>query len=968
MKKIKLISGFLAVVMVISALNLGMMFTSFADANITISEAADLASLGTKIGNKSGTITITLSKSIDASTIAPINSIDATEKKIIFKGENYLIQNLNIIGGGLFTSVGEGSSFENVGLYNCTISDFAAASKEGYGFLSGKMKSGTVTNCFAAGTITVYGTPKYVGGLVGQFGGTMTKSYAMTDIYTDGSYVGGLIGEYIGAENSVTSCYATGSIDNDSKEYIGGLIGYSATSCVTDSYTSVHILNAYADTVKSIGVIKDLATSVYYDKNISLQRQGDLDTDHRCTSGQIAAKLNGDAWTNVSGHYPQLAVFYTSSTGSFKRISAVSAAVVDINGGDGYTTGREFTLVSTPERYSYATLTSTVDNTDSNQNRFHWRITGGIDEYYFDFNSTIPTNNGSTVNGLSGNTYDYNTGKYLFVNTGDVKFTAVSGNYERGIYVHVTTSDRNPYIVGGTGTASNPFLIDNANELDMMRLYCVDDTTGDYNYKINADIALSGNWTPIVGMKGTLSGNTSTTATPNNKIITGLNVTKAVEGNAGLIANSSISLTISDIHISNGIVNTPGAAASGVLIGDATNTQISRVFATGDISGAKVTGMLVGQTHSNTVISQCATYGKSASSDVGGGIVGISNGSSITDCYSTAVITGAEKVGGIVGDGTGSVNTSVFTGMVEAADGIAASPIAGGTVTVSGSYFDWQAAGFTADTANSKSTAELTATTLTINGNWTLTAGKYPRLSCFITLSNDTRYVMSFGAIPATYTYKFGTVGSSVAFTTAGIVPANYDGGSYDAKAPESLTNGTTNYSYASNVITTKAGGRDVFKFTDDEFNDIRYFLFNVNGLTIRYRFNYPNDSFKTEFLSDMNNYGLAKVTNKYGSTFNFVLDAGVTEFTDRDDDTVNDLGIMKVTPSTDQLSFAMEAPFKYGEYEIKVYTESAEGNLTELTASGENSWYIGGVSDLYVEFIVKDFEKPWGIYRVNTY
>ncbi len=975
MKRIKVLSAFIAVVMIISACNLGMMFTSFADYTVTIDDATDFTSLGTYVSGNSGTITIKLTASVDASSIAPINSIDANGKKIVFEGNNYLIKNLDMVGGGLFSNVGADSSFSDLGLYNCTVSDFSAASNEGYGFLAGKMESGSVTNCFASGTITVYGTPKYIGGLVGQFGGTMSNSFAMTDIYTDGSYVGGLIGHFTGVEDSVEFCYSTGSIDNDSREYIGGLIGYSETSCVTNSYTSTCILNPYADTVKAIGVITDLASTVYYDKNISLQRQGDLDTAHRCTAAQISSKLTGNKWNIVSDHYPQLSVFYGSSNSAFKRISAISAAVVDINRGDGYTTGREFTVVSAPTRYSYATLTKTVDNTDTNANRFSWSISGGVDEYFFDISnatdSGFPTNNGSTLNGLSGNTYDSNTGRYLFVNTGDVKFTAVSGDYKRDIYVHVTTADKNPYIVGGTWLSNDSFIIDNAHELDMIRLYCIDDTSGTYSYKINADIALSDSWNPIVGMKGTLTGNTSTTDTPNNKIITGMNVTKAVNGFAGFIANSSVSLVISDIHISAGVVATVGASASAVLIGDATNTQIRRVFATGDVTGAEVTGMLVGKTHSDTTVQQCATFGKCESTEVGGGIIGIANGTPVTDCYSTAVVTGANKVGGIVGDGSGSVTTSVFTGMIEAAVNGTVSPIAGGSVSVdTNSYFDWQAAGLKSDYPNAKNTAELTATTISLNTNWVLTSGKYPRLNCFHSLSNniDTKYAMSFGAIPVTYTYKYGTVGSSVAFSTASLTPANYEGSSYDADNPASLVNAKTKYEFATNAITPKAGGRDIFKFTDTSvFNDIRYFLFNVNSLTIHYKFTYPDSDIETEFKSDMNDYGLATVTNKYDSTFNLVLDANVTEFTDRDSDTATDLAIVALSPATDVLTFSMEAPFKYRDFEIKVYTDSDDG-LEELTPLEQNSWRIEGVNDIYVEYIINEPELPWGIYRVDCY
>ena len=360
MKKIKIVSMFLTLAILITSLNLGLMFTSFADTVIQIDEASDLSDLSSNIGTNSGTITINLTKDIDASSILPISSIDASGKTIIFNGENHLIKNLHLVGGGLFTNVGANSEFSELGMYNCSITDFAAASKEGYGFLAGKMDSGSIDSCFVDGVINVVGTPKYIGGLVGQFGGTLINSYAMTDIYTDGSYVGGLIGEFTGSANSISACYATGSIDNSSREYIGGLIGYSETACVTNSYTSMCILHPYADTVKSIGVIKGLNADsrVYYDENLSLQKQGDMDP-HRCSPSEIRANLNADGyWLSVDtdkengeGYYPQLSVFYNSTREPFKRISAISAVVVDVDRSDNLTTGREFTIVSTTSHY-----------------------------------------------------------------------------------------------------------------------------------------------------------------------------------------------------------------------------------------------------------------------------------------------------------------------------------------------------------------------------------------------------------------------------------------------------------------------------------------------------------------------------------------------------------------------------------------------------------------------------------------
>lgn len=1017
MKKIKIIALFLALITLITSLNLGMLFTSNADDTIEIDSASDFEVLVNKINSNSGVITINLTKNIDASTIGAIDAIDATNKTIIFDGGSHLIKNLDIIGGGLFTNVGANSSFSDLGMYNCTISDFAADSKEGYGFLAGKMDSGSIENCFVDGTITVYGTPKYLGGLVGQFGGSMVNSYAMTDIYTDGSYVGGLIGEFTGSANSISACYSTGSIDNDSRDHIGGLIGYSQTACVSDSYTTTCILNPYADTVKSIGVINGLSVehNVYYDENLSLQKQGDMDP-HRCSPAEIRDKFRlSTNWVIVDpkvdangaagqGCYPQLSVFYNSSVNSFKRISAISSAVVDIDRGDGLTTGREFTVVSTTSRYSFATLTNNIDNTGTNANSFLWRISGGVDEYYFDpataTESGYPTNSGSTLNGLSGNTFDTRTGKYLFVNTGDVKFTASSGSFERDIYVHVTTYDKQPYFKEtrianiGTGTQSDPFIINSLADLDMIRVYCLDDETGKYSYKLNfpvnnsvyvIDMSSIASWKPIVGMKGNFYGN--------SHIIANLKVSEDNEGGAGLFATISNTAYLYDFHISEANIAVTEEANAGLLAGSVKNATIEGVMATGIVSGASNAGGIAGEAYGTTTVTKTLTMGIIEGVGNVGGIFGYTGSAenndsvSIVDAYSCAIVKGGQRVGGLIGSGNGDITTSLYTGMLSPGLGGIRYGLTGGDGQVTNAYFDWQAAGVhNSGSVQAKKTSELIASSgFALNENWhyyrsTTNTDNYLQLTFFTakrtTLSKyngRTARTSMASAVPIIFSDSSAD-GSSISFTEAKynrkyeydapreiLYPVFYSGAEDGYSVPTSYSNvnvvngnGAYNNEY---YIRLNNGGEAIYKLGyryPDYPGDTRYVLFNVRSINVHYKFEYSSDDENDAYNSDMANMGLTDISNDMGSSYGAILDSTITEDFD---------GLVTLKPAGDALSFKMTHGAKYS-YIVEAYEDALMTKPIPVNIG--NSVSIATLEDVYINIVIEKNDFPWGIYRMS--
>lgn len=156
-----------------------------------------------------------------------------------FDGQNNTISDIIIsLSGdnvGLFGVI-TGASISNLGLVNVDV--------DGAGLdiapLVGYVSSGTITNCYATGTVDNAAGFNEAGGLVGgHASGIITNSYStasVTVVKTDpaggGWYAGGITGYSYG---TISNCYATGSITGNEK--IGGLIG-NFGGTLTNSYST----------------------------------------------------------------------------------------------------------------------------------------------------------------------------------------------------------------------------------------------------------------------------------------------------------------------------------------------------------------------------------------------------------------------------------------------------------------------------------------------------------------------------------------------------------------------------------------------------------------------------------------------------------------------------------------------------------------------------------------------------------
>ncbi|MCK5271308.1 MAG: hypothetical protein KAJ52_01980 [Sedimentisphaerales bacterium] len=147
-----------------------------------------------------------------------------------FDGNGYVIYNMNIEGGdylGLFGTIsGSSAEIKNLGIENINITG-----GENLGGLCGGNYKGTITNCYATGSVN---GDEYLGGLCGwNYYGTITNCYSGGSVTGDG-YLGGLFGR--NHYGTITNCYSGGSVSGD--DSLGGLCGDNYKGTITNCYAT----------------------------------------------------------------------------------------------------------------------------------------------------------------------------------------------------------------------------------------------------------------------------------------------------------------------------------------------------------------------------------------------------------------------------------------------------------------------------------------------------------------------------------------------------------------------------------------------------------------------------------------------------------------------------------------------------------------------------------------------------------
>ncbi len=197
--------------------------------------------------------------------------------------------------------------------------------------------------------------------------------------------------------------------------------------------------------------------------------------------------------------------------------------------------------------------------------------------------------------------------------------------------------------LSGSGTAGNPYIITNANELNAVRK--------DLNahYRLGNDIELADSviwdnfqgWQPIgtnvAHFKGSFDGNGFT--------ISNLAISRESEY-IGLFGYTGINAVIKNLGIKDAVVS--GWNYVGCLVGR-NNGTVSFCSSTGQIFGTNYIGGLIGYHDAYTVSNSYSTASVTGSSYIGG-LIGYSDAeAAVSFCYSTGHVSGSNNTGGLVG-------------------------------------------------------------------------------------------------------------------------------------------------------------------------------------------------------------------------------------------------------------------------------------------------------------------------------
>ena len=226
----------------------------------------------------------------------------------------------------------------------------------------------SIANSFAKGNINILATGNSTGGLVGrQSNGSITNCYATGTVKGD-TRVGGLVGDHSGGA-SITSCYAKGNASGSS--YIGGLLGYQIIGSIENSYATG---NASGSNYVGGLVGGQLSTSFPVGYEIDI-----INTITNCyATGNVSGASNTGGL--LGAQYGSSRTFSTIT--SCYATGNVTGNSASIGGIVGYQGGSSTNTITSSYRYQLATLNGAVvptSDTNSEPDRKHGGIKTAIE-------------------------------------------------------------------------------------------------------------------------------------------------------------------------------------------------------------------------------------------------------------------------------------------------------------------------------------------------------------------------------------------------------------------------------------------------------------------------------------------------------------------------------------------------------------------------------------------------------------
>jgi len=566
------------------------------------------------------------------------------------KVKNFGLENVNITGGIYSNYLGGLCGYKNHGtISNC----YATGSVTGDDYLGGLCGyngyGGTITNCYATGSVT---GGNYLGGLCGYNGDTITNCYA-TGSVTGGNYLGGLCGYngdtitncyatgsvtgggYLGGlcgsnsnPGTITNCYATGSVTGGG--YLGGLCGYNYHGTITNCYAT-GLVTGGADSEHFGGLCGrnyyGTITNCYF--HLFSGPDNSFGTALDDLQMQDAASFAGfdfagnpndgedDYWTIVSGHCPKL--IWQTDDGPLVPSPPVTTLL-----GSGYsynpfqiTSYADFTEFRTNSslRYGYYILVTDIDLSGET---FTTAVIDGVFGGHFDGNGHI----------ISDLTID----------------TAGASNGYLGLFGKISASVsnlaiENINIAGGVDSYCLGGLCGKNDDGTITNCYATGSVTGGDNSRY-----LGG----LCGLNddGTISNCYATAS------VTG-------DDSLGGLCGENRDGTISNCYATGSVTGGDNSRYLGGLCGLNDDGTISNCYAAGSVTGGGCLGGLCGENNDGT-ITNCYAAGSVTGGGRLGGLCGKNNDGTITNCYATGSVTGDYYFGGLCGYNGDGTTTNCF--------------------------------------------------------------------------------------------------------------------------------------------------------------------------------------------------------------------------------------------------------------------------------------------------------------------
>lgn len=534
------------------------------------------------------------------------------------------------------------------------------------GGFAGRLTSSSTDINHCGAIAHVEGT-QYVGGFAGSSSGTLNNLFAIGDIESTSSYVGGITG-YLASNASLSNSYYSGDI-NANGNGVGGIVGYAESSTIAKNYS----MGKINGTQSVGGIVGQVDGSSTIKSNVAV--------------GEVVNAVNGDVgriYGAIGSGTPTFGETGSSDSNRGLTTMRIISKGLQITPTDGYTHGSNIGKSLLKYKSTYQGINWDFTN--------DWTILETESLPYKSVQCDPPTINSAT-SGATTVTGNCVSGGVVCVSVAGKHYTAqVSGNTWTAtvdplpsgatVRAFATTGDKiQSYMVSsivgyaGEGTEASPYLIYTASDLANINSYSYYKVMNDIDLTdwINANNPTTG-WIPV----GASGGGTMKQLDGNGKTITGLwfNRSNSYSGLFSTIENATVkNLTVKTASGKN----SKGADYSGILVGKASNSQLTGIKVEGSVEGISYVGGIAGVAVGTSITSCVATSVTAGGNSYVGGIAGEINGD-ITKCSADVELTGADYIGGITGHTVGEISLSTSKGSVTTTDTVNCR--AGGIVAV----------------------------------------------------------------------------------------------------------------------------------------------------------------------------------------------------------------------------------------------------------------------------------------------